>query len=129
MLELCPPVLCRITNVRPRQFGMTGEMVVISCDKLFQCLLGTGAQGQHVRPAVPFNTIAARDRRFFQYDVSVRAAKTERADPGDTTLVLRGPPAQFGYDPDREFIPCDVRVRILEMQMRRNRPWSSAAPS
>ena len=58
-------------------------------------------------------------RRFFQYDVSVRAADTKRANARPSRRAVSRPFAQSGVYVERTVGEINLRVRTLKVQARR----------
>jgi len=70
--------------------------------------------------ALDLGTLTRRDRRVGQDNMRVGAAEAKRANTGNFLAGLPGDAT--GGDGQRQFIPGDVGVELLQMQMRRNNP-------
>ncbi len=79
-------------------------------DRRPERLRALGGDGEDLRP---------RGRPLLEYDVAVGAAQAEGADPGDQALLRGGPGAQGRGHREAQLCERGVRVRRLEIEVRR----------
>ncbi len=109
----------RRAHIGQRRLGMPGEVRAIATRQCAQRRLGLRRQGQKLQRAPVAGDLGRRDRRCFEHQVRVGAAEPESADPGDAPPG--GMPGRaHGRDDDRHRGPVDVRVRLVEVQVRRD---------
>src|SRR2546423_882750 len=101
---------------------MRCDVHCISARQLAQGWRGFRRYTEEVGWTIDGRGLRVQNRRLLDNDVSVGAAEPERTHAGDTSTALVRPCLEPRGDPDRDPVPGDQRVRVLQMQVRRNLP-------
>ena len=86
--------------------------------ELAQGRLGSGRQREQMERPVDLRSRERTDRRLLDHDVRIRSAEAKRAHAAKPRPGR--PLGWLGYDADRQPVPGDHRVGLVEMQVGRN---------
>ncbi|CAB3969490.1 hypothetical protein BCO9919_03788 [Burkholderia cenocepacia] len=102
---------------RDVETGFGFEPPLIAPGKLAQRRRGLGRQHQRMHLVSRRCHRPRRRGRFFEHQVSVGAARAERADAGSPRPLAARPRARLGADLEGQRVPLHQRARLAEMQV------------
>ena len=102
---------------RDVETGFGFEPPLIAPGQLAQRRGGLGRQHQRMHLVSRRRRLQRRRGRFFQHQVGIGAARSERADAGSPWPFATRPRARLGADLEGQRVPLHQRARLAEMQV------------